>query len=225
MELIGKGRDADVYALDDRRVLRRYRRGEPTETEARLMNHLVDLGYPVPAVHDVDGTDMVLERLHGPTMTAAASRAPHRVTAYARTLADLHNRLHAVPAPSWLARVDGHETGSDDRVVHLDLHPDNVIMTGDGPVVIDWCTARGGEPGLDVATVMVLLTAMRPPVPWWTRALIAVMKAPLLTAFLVGAEHEPTDEQVRESIQRRLDDRNTSPEEKRRLRDWSERIA
>ncbi|GIG66170.1 hypothetical protein Pen01_24650 [Phytomonospora endophytica] len=214
-----------MYALDERRVLRRYRQGGPTETEARLMNYLADHDYPVPAVHDVDGTDMVLDRLYGRTMTAMGARAPHRITAFARTLAGLHNRLHTIPAPPWLARVEGFEAGSDDRVLHLDLHPDNVIMTGDGPVVIDWCTARAGEPGLDVASVMVLLSAMRPPVPWWTRALIAAMRTPLLTAFLIAVEHEATDELVRAAIQRRLDDRNTSPEEKRRLRDWSERIA
>lgn len=226
VELIGRGRDADVYALDDRKVLRRYRREGPTETEARLMTYLGEQGYPVPAVHDFNDTDMVLDRLHGPTMTAMAARSPFSSTRHARTLAGLHNQLHAIAAPSWLPRIaDGDDNADDNRIVHLDLHPDNVIMTADGPVVIDWCTARAGDPGADAAAVVVLFTAMRPPVPWFVRALIAVAKRPMLAAFLAAVEHEPTDEHMRQAVLKRLDDRNTSPQEKRRLRDWSERLA
>jgi len=222
VELIGRGRDADVYALDDRKVLRRYRRGGPTETEARLMTYLAEQGYPVPAVHDFNETDMVLDRLYGPTMTAVATRKPFSSTRHARTLARLHNQLHAIAAPDWLPRI---AEGDDNRVVHLDLHPDNVIMTPDGPVVIDWCTARAGHPGADAASIVVLFTAMRPPVPWFARALIAAAKGPMLAAFLATVEHEPTDTHIHHAILKRLDDRNTSPEEKRRLRDWSERLA
>lgn len=68
MELIGQGRDADVYALDESRVLRCYRQGGPTEPEVRLMTHLASCGYPVPKVYEVTDTGMVLERLTGPTM-------------------------------------------------------------------------------------------------------------------------------------------------------------
>ncbi len=77
MELIAQGRDADVYALDADRVLRRHRDGgPPTEPEARVMTHLAECGYPVPWVYDVTGTDMVLERLNGPTMPEELARRP-----------------------------------------------------------------------------------------------------------------------------------------------------
>ncbi|MGW1028839.1 phosphotransferase [Streptomyces sp. NPDC002577] len=46
MELIGRGREADVYALDEDRVLRRFRDGRPVEDEARLMRWLAAQGYP-----------------------------------------------------------------------------------------------------------------------------------------------------------------------------------
>lgn len=61
MELIARGRDADVFALDESRVLRRYRHeGRPTDLESRLMTHLTACGYPVPKVYEVTDTDMVL---------------------------------------------------------------------------------------------------------------------------------------------------------------------
>jgi tRNA A-37 threonylcarbamoyl transferase component Bud32 len=68
--LIGQGRAASVYALDDRRVLRRYTKPRSCAGEAELMRYLRQAGYPVPEVLAVDGRDLVLERLNGPDMLA-----------------------------------------------------------------------------------------------------------------------------------------------------------
>ncbi|MGG8408911.1 phosphotransferase family protein [Streptomyces sp. 12297] len=43
------------------------------------------------------------------------------------------------------------------RLLHLDLHPENVILTDRGPRVIDWTTARVGRPEVDVAMTFVIL--------------------------------------------------------------------
>ncbi|MER6170756.1 phosphotransferase [Streptosporangium sp. NPDC001681] len=155
MELIARGRTADVYALGDDRVLRRYRQDGPTHQEARLMTYLSAQGYPVPRVHEVTDTDLVLQRLHGPTMLEALRRRPWRTTAYGRLLGELHDTLHAVTAPDWLPRRFAGE--SDHRVLHLDLHPANVILTDRGPSVIDWCNAAAGDPAADVAQTLVLV--------------------------------------------------------------------
>jgi hypothetical protein len=47
-EPIAHGRDAEVYALGDGRVLRRYRRPGPTDHELRVMAHARSCGFPVP---------------------------------------------------------------------------------------------------------------------------------------------------------------------------------
>ncbi|MCX5209913.1 aminoglycoside phosphotransferase family protein [Kitasatospora sp. NBC_00240] len=171
MELIARGRDADVYALDGARVLRRYRDGAPTRLEARLMTHLAACGYPVPQVHEVTDTDLVLERLTRPTMTEALGRTPWRVGAFGRMpggLHDrLHDRLHAIPAPSWLpARFPAAGAGAGQgRVPHLDLHPSNVITTAAGPVVIDWRNAAAGDPAADLAMTLVTVGSAEVPGP------------------------------------------------------------
>jgi aminoglycoside phosphotransferase (APT) family kinase protein len=67
-ELIGRGRAADIYALDDGRVPRRYRTAHRCEAEAGLMRHLRQAGYPVPEVSGAEGPDIVMERAAGPTM-------------------------------------------------------------------------------------------------------------------------------------------------------------
>ena len=37
--------------------------------------------------------------------------------------------------------------GSGGQVLHLDLHPGNVMLTDDGPFVIDWSNGCAGEAG------------------------------------------------------------------------------
>jgi Ser/Thr protein kinase RdoA (MazF antagonist) len=43
------------------------------------------------------------------------------------------------------------------RVCHGDIHPSNVILTADGPVVVDWFDASRGEPVADIARTLLLL--------------------------------------------------------------------
>jgi aminoglycoside phosphotransferase (APT) family kinase protein len=146
-EPFASGRDADIYAIDDQWVLRRYRNGHPVRDEADYMRHVAKHGYPVPAVREIDGPDMVLERLTGPTLADSAIAGNLTGTELGVIHAELHRRLHAIPAPS----------GTPGRVVvHGDLHPLNVIATADGPVVIDWCNAHEGTAAFDVAMTAII---------------------------------------------------------------------
>ncbi|MBV8950550.1 MAG: phosphotransferase, partial [Actinobacteria bacterium] len=146
----------DVYALDGQRVLRRYRQCAPfqTEREARLIEHVRAHGFPTPAVHDVSETDLVFDRVDGPTMGDEMTRRPWAMDAHIRVLAQLHDRLHRLPAPEWL---DHEPIGPGTSVVHLDLHPLNVLLSAAGPMVIDWTNAGRGPAGADVALTWVLL--------------------------------------------------------------------
>ncbi|MFD5064147.1 phosphotransferase [Streptomyces sp. NPDC058394] len=211
MELIARGRDADVFALDEARVLRRYRHEErPTYLESRLMTHLAACGYPVPKVYEVTDTDMVLERLTGPTMLEALAQRPWRVRSLGRVLGGLHDRLHGLPAPAWLPKRFG--TAGDDRVLHLDLHPDNVILTGRGPVVIDWSNAGAGDPAADVAMTMVTVGSADVP------GLAARLgRGLLLRAIQGGCGTDPTP-RVQEALNAKLADPNLTTTEAAWLR-------
>ena len=44
------------------------------------------------------------------------------------------------------------------RICHGDYHPGNVILTKNGPIVIDWMTACMGSPWTDVARTSLLLS-------------------------------------------------------------------
>jgi aminoglycoside phosphotransferase (APT) family kinase protein len=174
MDLLASGRDADIFVLDAARVLRRYRDGRPADAEAEVIRAVHAAGFPAPEVFDVDGPAIVMERLTGPTLGQAMLAGQVAVDHGAQVLADLHARLHDVPWPG------------GEPLLHLDLHPLNVIWAPRGAVVVDWTNARPGPADLDVAMTMLILaqTAVAPP-PADVLGDLAGGDAGLLTAFLM----------------------------------------
>ena len=150
MDLLAQGRDCDIFDRGDGTVLRRSRKAYDQGPEARVLAYAAEHGYPVPSVQALadEGRDLIMEKVEGPTMVQALERRPWRARAVGRQLGELHNRLHDIPGPDWLPRLP-----EGDALLHFDLHPQNVILSPRGPVVIDWtnaCSAPGGghRPGL-----------------------------------------------------------------------------
>ncbi|MGX9890894.1 phosphotransferase [Streptomyces sp. NPDC002276] len=147
-KLIGSGRTADVYEIDEAWVLRRNREDwGDAAAEGAVMEHVRAYGYPVPRVRPGHSrTDLVMERLTGPTMVEALTAGAIDAREAGTVLAALLRRLHAIP---------GRRPGT--RVLHLDLHPENVLLTPAGPHVIDWGTTEDGDPGLDWGLSAIIL--------------------------------------------------------------------
>ena len=191
--LVASGRDGDIYECGPGLVVRRARSGRSVEREARTMTYAREHGYPVPEIHDVraGGTELVMERVDGPMMMDAMAKQPWRIPAYARELADLHDRLHAIPAPDWLPDIDG-----GDRLVHLDLHPMNVMMSANGPIVIDWTNASRGMPLTDVALTIVLLTCPDMPGSRLVNVAASLPRAFIARAFAARYRGRALDERL-----------------------------
>ena len=154
--LLASGRAADVYDQGDGTVLRRYRIEHDVADEARLMRWLADQGYPVPAVQHAVGGDLVMSKIIGLTMLEDFEQRPWRLVGHARLLARLQSQLNGLRAPEWLESKQSVVPG--DSVLHLDLHPMNVLLSEDGPVVIDWTNATRGEGSFDAAMTSVLMS-------------------------------------------------------------------
>ncbi|SDB83770.1 Phosphotransferase enzyme family protein [Sanguibacter gelidistatuariae] len=148
--LLTRGRNADVYLINDTQVLRRLHTGATSYPNVDLVLHLNAHDYPTARVITVEGTDLVMERLHGPTLLQALDAEEVTIPEGVRILLDLHSALHALPLPPGAAPPAGAS------MIHLDLHPGNILLTSNGPRVIDWESARLGPAELDLATTALV---------------------------------------------------------------------
>jgi aminoglycoside phosphotransferase (APT) family kinase protein len=226
-KLLGAGRNADVYDIGDGRVLRRYRGGRKAawvEHEARVMAHARAGGAPVPEVFDVSGSDIVMERAAGPTMLDDLGRRPWTFRAHAGLLARMHELVHRVkvdglslPAPFDGAEDVAEDVAEDREVLlHRDLHPQNVVLTSGGPMIIDWEGAARGPAIADVAMTWVIIGFSDIPGSRVRAFAARGVQAGLTRAFVSAAG--PLDETWRAiAIRRRLADPNLLPAERARL--------
>ncbi len=184
------------------------------EWEFSTTRRVRDSGLPVPAAEEIVQVDgrlgIVFERLHGPSMLAALVANPRQIIPLSRLLAELHARLHAcvLPAEAY-SQKQQIERGIDlgkglseaekqavldilvrlpdgNAVCHGDFHPDNVLMTDHGPIIIDWMTATRGHPLGDVArTALLFQTGGLPPgISFGTRLMINASRRLIFSTYL-----------------------------------------
>lgn len=211
---VGVGRTAEILAWGDGLVLKLFYEGFPAqlaEQEARVTSGLHEMGLPVPRVDGVTEVEgrwgVLFERVDGPSMLAAVTRRPWPVTRMARLLAELHTEVHGrrdseLPslhealagrireAPGLDAREEDEALAvlsrlpEDDVVCHGDFHPDNVLISPRGPVIIDWTDAHRGHPVADAAKTSLLLQLGEPPEGTRGRWLINRLRRRFLRTYL-----------------------------------------
>jgi aminoglycoside phosphotransferase (APT) family kinase protein len=153
--------------------------------EALFTAAVHDAGAPAPRFYGIEmiggRAASIYERVHGRSMWQHMLEQPAQVPAHTRSLAELQALLFtlvppvALPAqldrlrckirdasrvdPSLVAALELLPLTIPSQVCHGDLHPGNVIMAGDGPVIIDWFDAARGDPVADVARTSLLMSA------------------------------------------------------------------
>jgi len=185
-EMIARGRTAEVFAWKDDLVLKLFLKDWPVrsvEDEAQVTGAVHKAGLPVPAVEgivEVEGRlGIVFERVDGPTMLQVLRARPWRIFQLGRTLAELHAAIHSCEMPELPSLREELGRGIRERaelpeetkeavlrhleqlpegntVCHIDFHPDNILMSPRGPVVMDWANPRRGDPLADVAATSLL---------------------------------------------------------------------
>ena len=157
--------------------------------EAHMTRAVFASGGPAPEVLDavkVDGRyGMVLTRLDGPTLIQLLQADAISIDEAGAILATLALSVHNTPPPAEILSVRDYMESSlrlpdaaipeniatgildyidrlpvDDRLAHCDLHPANVIMTAEGPRLIDWTGAKRGGAPLDLAVCHFLRTEL-----------------------------------------------------------------
>ncbi len=168
------------------------------------MQHLHHLGYPVPEVFDASGPDIVMERINGFTMLDGFGKRPWKLATWAALLADLTARLATVPIPDHVLPLVG---GRAEVIVHLDLHPLNVMLTDNGPVVIDWSNSAVGPRGLDSADTWLVIAAGQVDGSLIQRVTAAAARRLFLRRYLARFDLTP----VRAMLRTAFDNRSSDP--------------
>ncbi len=162
---------------------------------------------------DIEGRPgQIMERVDGIDMFAEIGDKPQRIVSAARNLARIQTELHAVEAPSDLEALHDHLTQrlttsahlpgdvkdhalttlanlpEGNAVCHGDFHPGNVLLTGAGPVLIDWSSAARGDATADFARTRLLIQvgALPPGASRLIRTTVRVGRRVLLRLY-VGA--------------------------------------
>ena len=202
------GRTAEIYNWETGKILKllyEWCPAEWVENEVYITQVVHATGLHIPAVIDkieVDGRNgIIYECIDGSSMLQVMQSKPLKLDHFSRLLAELHIDMHTrtVPElPSLKGNLENgirHASGISDQIketalatleqlpdrdvlCHNDYHPDNVLMTKEGTVIIDWITAARGDPMADVARTSLLLQIGSPPqgIPKPIRWLIAFIR-------------------------------------------------
>ena len=222
--MIAKGRDTEIVDHGPGFVLRRPMVPRSMAHEAAVMRWVHAQGYPCPEAVDVVDDGLVMARIEGVSMLDDLGAHPHRLRRHATLLADLHGWLHRLPLPdpTSLALPHPFGPGPDDpgsSIIHGDLHPGNVLLTADGPVVIDWTNASAGPAGADLAVTWLLIAAAQPPSSPTTAARMVELLAAVgfrrlfVYAFLRAADRDAAARCLSVALEHRRGDPNLSRDE------------
>lgn len=205
------GRAGSIFDLGDGQV-RKVAPGSDLAHEAMAMSYAARYGFPVPDLVSYSSDEIVMEKIEGVTLADDLTLHPWRLRAHARTLAELHKRLHQVPPPDWLKH------GSDgDCLLHLDLHIENVMISSKGPVVIDWANAAAGPGAMDVALTWVIMSTSVSDGASLRRFLTVAGSRRFISVFLAPFDQDEIKAQLPAAALYRKSDRNIRPDEVRRI--------
>jgi aminoglycoside phosphotransferase (APT) family kinase protein len=215
--LLASGRDSDIFEYGDGLVLRRSRRGRSMATEARVMEYVREHGFPAPKVHELsnDETELVMDRIDGPSMLEVLGDRPWTIRRMGFVLGTLHNSLHRIPGPEW---VRPSPVGAGDQLVHLDLHPGNVLISDVGPVVIDWSNVASGDGNADAALSWLLMSAGTVEAGSVKSALLELARSRMIKAFLQRFDRAKVAAQMPGVVAWKLTDPNMSEVEQEAMR-------
>lgn len=178
------GRTGQVVHLGEKVVAKLYHHsigGDAISREARALHAARSVGVRVPrilACHPAE-RKLLLEYVEGNTMLQALLAAKEDFGCLGRMLGRIHGEIHRRcaaglhryrlralrdlrPRPEdACAAPMSVPMDSCSALLHGDLHPGNIILAKDGPVVIDWADASTGDPAADIARTLLLLVLAR----------------------------------------------------------------
>lgn len=158
------------------------------DEEFRIGLYLNNIGLAIARTYELfeleGATGIVFEYIDGVSMLQNLAKKPWLLFSYSKQMARLQWHIHQTSLdinhgiPSLKESLEGRISrapllASEEKsllvshlrklkdgsaICHGDFHPDNIIVSKNGLVTVDWITARIGDPIADVARTSLLLT-------------------------------------------------------------------
>jgi len=185
-KLIGEGRTSEVFEWGQDRILKLFKIGlpkVPIENEYEVSINIYKQLKLTPKVYELIEIDnrsgIIYERINGITMMKVIASKPWTVKKEAQRLAELHKSIqqkvdfrlfkYKTRLKDNISNTDLLQDNiktrlyeyidslEDDNILcHGDFHPDNVLITKNGEIIIDWMTATQGNPLTDIARTSII---------------------------------------------------------------------
>jgi len=185
--LIGRGRTADVFELNENKILKLYHENFPKrwvqgeyDTSKYVQDHLDFVPRVFELIEYQGKHGIIFEKIEGITLVEYLLKNPIKIFKVVKQIAKLHVELHSI---EYLEKDNQKEFfrydikrvkeldettkdkillildkfPADNKICHRDFHPDNIMHSKKGMIVIDWMTATSGSPAGDVARTFYIL--------------------------------------------------------------------
>lgn len=159
--------------------------------EAHINRLLASSQLPMPRLHEEVVIEarhgLIFDRMEGPTYLQRLHTAPWQANTIVREMVQVQQSINRRAAPQALPSLNTYlgkqiqrstllHAAERDHILrhlsqlpeghslcHFDFHPDQIILTARGPMVIDWPNAMRGTPAADLARTWIMLALSCPP--------------------------------------------------------------
>lgn len=188
---ISSGLQVDIFREGDK-VVKLFKPNCPKTVvlyEALTHTRVEEAGMKIPVIHEVTVIDgrwaIVMDAIEGKTFAELIQENPEKAGEYLEQMVDIQLDIHAKVMPKLtklkdklerqinaldnisdatryelLTRLDS--MPKHKKLCHNNFVPENIILSKDGPVVIDWMAAKQGNASADVAKTYLMFSLHHP---------------------------------------------------------------
>ncbi|MHA1365631.1 MAG: aminoglycoside phosphotransferase family protein [Candidatus Heimdallarchaeota archaeon] len=137
------------------------------DTSKYVQNHLQFIPRVFDLIEYQGKSGIIFEKIEGITLLDYLTNNPFRLIKVVKQIAKLHVEIHKVDYLERVKQLDEttkekillilEKLPKDNKLCHRDFHPDNIMRSTKGLIVIDWMTATSGSPAGDVARTYYIM--------------------------------------------------------------------
>ena len=184
---VGYGWSSEVFDLNENQVIKLFFKEFPKkeiDREFEITKKINGASLPAPKVFEMVDHEgrigIIYEKVVGRSLVRFLPDNALMMNKYAKSLATIHAQIHNTKIDGlgsqkelyeeWISANEFitndqkksvlgilKELPEGDKLCHNDFHPPNIFMTKNGEVIIDWISARIGNPYADVAYTEMII--------------------------------------------------------------------